>query len=1302
MKKLFTFIVGAIVGLGAYAQDFESGDLTYTVLSPDDKTCAVTGYSYLGSVLEIPESVSFDGEEYTVTEIGEYAFRYIRVNSISFPSTLEVIRYEAFFNSSGYNELVIPNSLKEIGSNSFAYCWDLSRVELGVSLRNIGSGAFSEDALNVIIVSGDQPAQIENGYTNAITSNPLVAVSEDLVAKYQAAWEGANVVLDIPAESLTFDPDSYTVKPGDSIQLNCVTYPENAPIRFTSNDTSVITVDNNGLATADYLRGDYGVWVTATSINGLTADCFIRTESLESFEVDGMNYTVIPNTENEVAVINYSGSAAIVEIPANVEYDGRNYTVTTIGSRAFTSKSDIEEVVIPSSVELIREENFNYCSSLSKITIADSNTTLELSNYIFTDDNNLLEIYVGRNLNCTGTCFRWDDKLGHLVLGPDVTYLQESVFEGINPSLIESQNPEPPIVGYRVFGWNEPTIIVPSESIEAYKLAWEEYAAYITSAVNAENLSFETEEITIYNGQHIKLPLKVEPEGATVVWNSSDPNLISVDKEGNISYYWWMSNVGEAVITASTINGLTAECKVIAKHWLTFSEDNVTMTPGSEYQVEVTKPEELAESPIIWSTTNDEVVTVDENGLIRAIGCGYAEIVAMVTVPGWEDPFSYSIYIEVLNEPTEITALESVISVWENGSAPIDLIIEPQDDSYINREITWTVADPEIAEVVNNYGTNYSVQGLKCGSTTITGTTVNGLSVEIEVKVKVMVEDIIFPKEKIYLLSGQSCKLEFTTVPEETNQTFRYTSENEDIVTVDEEGIITAHNLGTTEILVWYDNPWGGSSYRWQIVQVVEMPESVKMLTTEYIGEVDHYTGLDIEYTPNNSDVYKEIEWTIDNPEIGEIQYYEWIDQYVFVGRNFGTTTFRGVAFNGDELEGTITIGGLKILINGEEPSWVTLSEGDEIKLEVVASSEELLQNFSYTVSNDAVVTVSQDGIVTAVGPGDATVWAEGWGQITENESLYCSASLSITVKPREGIALDKKEVFLRSGNTAYVYIIRPEGAEVSEVHWYCSDGNVADFVAADDNYAELRYVGPGTATLMAFDENGNQASCEFYCYDFKLNADSVIIPLNVPFQLEAEVLPATAESEPIYWWSENEEIVSVDENGMLTSHDITGETRIVAFTSIYGQYVEAYCNVTVNNPVREITLNETTISAVEGTEVQLIATIVPDDATNPELRWESSDESVATVDQDGLVTIHSKGYAVITVSVIEGSEASATCEIMATSRIDGIISDDVPFDIYNMNGILIKKDATSADFKQLVPDFYLIKKGEVVVKIKR
>ena len=1434
MKKLFTFIVGAVVGLGAYAQDFDSGDLRYSVLSPDDKTCAVTGHYDLGSVVDIPETVT-DGEEwYTVTEVGDYAFGWVSFESLTLPSSLESLGSGAFVNNGSLREVVIPNSVKEIGSECFAYCWNLKKVVLGSSVEVINSRAFADSPVNTVEPLGDTPARFEYGFLNTFTANPFVAVSEEVVAAYQAAWDGANVVPNIPAESLVFDPGSYMVQPGGTVQLTWVVEPANAPVRFSSWNTSVVTVDENGLVTADKLRGGYGVTVEATSLNGMSATCYIETERLDEFEENGFVFAVIPDTENEVALMRYVSNDAVVNIPETAEYNGNIYSVTTVGPNVFAWNGDIQEVFIPASVKFIKETNFYSCSSLKKVTIEDSTTPLELSNNNFNDDSNLAEVYVGRSLIRPegATCFGWNiEMLSRIVLGEKVTSLSSYLFQGCsNLSLVESQNPEPPTIGENTFANYNPTIIVPAGSEEAYQEAWSQYASGITVAVDAENIYFETDEVTLYNGQNVKLPLIVEPEGATVVWTSSNPNIAYVDKDGNVSYGRWTEQVGEAVITASTLNGMSATCNVISKHWLTFSADELTLNPEDTYTVSVEKPEVLDNATINWSTNNESVATVDENGVITAVAPGDADIFAYVdNVPVSEDQtewFEYRIQVNVRTAVESVTAEESVISIWQGNEAQIRLIFEPNDE-YVNREMTWTVANPEIAEVepelrwdgyyyvrglkagnttitgettngktveievsvkewpyggitfpnellrltvgddpvkiefttdpeftnltysyrssddavatvdeegmITAVGGGYAeiyveadtpwgyrdwigyqrvevrelptavyveesditvwkdnsseiylnfepdneyvnremtwtvaepaiasvnpswdgryiyVQGLEVGNTTITGTTVNGLTVNIDVAVKTQAEQIIFAKDVIYLSPDESTKLEFETVPEFTNMDFTYTSENDEVATVDNEGIITAHSIGSTYINVFGEGDW----LRDIRVVVDNLPESVT-LEDDYINVVNgSYKDLNLVFNPEGEDVNMEMTWTIDNPEIAEFQprwnYETWqIIGYQVRGKSLGTTTFTGTTLNGLTVGGTISVEGLNIYYGSKDASDMSFTLGETVQLEIEANPEDIRNTIQWSYDEN-IITVASDGSVTGVAPGECWLTAS-----YELDGSWYSDDIWVVVCPLSGnISLSSTQEIMRPGYSRGLWVRFPVD-EQYDITWETSDPNVVEIYYTNGDYQQIRYEGVGTATIKATASNGATATCEVICVNPSINKNFVEMRIDQTDQLEVLGVPEDPNIS-ITWWTDDwyGNVVKVTEDGEIASVGY-GDAYVYADIKFNGNYIDrvyAYIRV-VEVPVEGVTLSAEKWTIYEGDSFQLTATISPEDADDATLFWTSDNEEVATVDENGYVTAIMEGTAIITATAVSGK--SASCEVT-------VISHDVP-----------------------------------------
>lgn len=152
--------------------------------------------------------------------------------------------------------------------------------------------------------------------------------------------------------------------------------------------------------------------------------------------------------------------------------------------------------------------------------------------------------------------------------------------------------------------------------------------------------------------------------------------------------------------------------------------------------------------------------------------------------------------------------------------------------------------------------------------------------------------------------------------------------------------------------------------------------------------------------------------------------------------------------------------------------------------------------------------------------------------------------------------------------------------------------------------------------------------------------------------ELMATVMPENATDKGIEWKSSDESVATVSQNGLVTALK-EGPAVITVITNDGG--FEATCDVTVNKkdiPVTEVQLNKETMDLMEGDEERLVVTVKPDDATDKSVVWESSNETVVTVDQDGLVKAVREGDAQITVTAKNG--ASASCLV-------GVSKKDIP-----------------------------------------
>ena len=145
--------------------------------------------------------------------------------------------------------------------------------------------------------------------------------------------------------------------------------------------------------------------------------------------------------------------------------------------------------------------------------------------------------------------------------------------------------------------------------------------------------------------------------------------------------------------------------------------------------------------------------------------------------------------------------------------------------------------------------------------------------------------------------------------------------------------------------------------------------------------------------------------------------------------------------------------------------------------------------------------------------------------------------------------------------------------------------------------------------------------------------------------------------SKNLEWSSSNEEVAIVNGKGIIRGISL-GESIITADDK---EGNKATCIVSVISPVKKVVFNEEkTFSLPVGMPYALKATIEPEDASIKDITWASSNEKVATVDEQGIVTGISKGNVKITALAVDGSKAKATVTIRF-EEYDMIFTDRAP-----------------------------------------
>ena len=199
--------------------------------------------------------------------------------------------------------------------------------------------------------------------------------------------------------------------------------------------------------------------------------------------------------------------------------------------------------------------------------------------------------------------------------------------------------------------------------------------------------------------------------------------------------------------------------------------------------------------------------------------------------------------------------------------------------------------------------------------------------------------------------------------------------------------------------------------------------------------------------------------------------------------------------------------------------------------------------------------------------------------------------------------------------------------------------GQIKQFMMYETNETEHKF------SDISFEMRAPAASV--MATDIIVSPDHLTLTDTTPVQLLAEVLPANASNKSVTWTSSNPNVVVVNGTGMVTA--VANGTATITATTQDGTDLSATCQVTVNLPVmaKSITLDRTVLTFTSaGETAQLQATIRPDNTANKGVTWASTNERVATVNANGLVTAVGNGTASITATTQDGTDLTAQCVV--------------------------------------------------------
>ena len=203
----------------ASAYDVKLNGIYYNLnQSPEGATASVTYYSsnlsnnriaYSG-IIDIPASVSYNGVEYVVTSIGEYAFYNCSgLISVTIPESVTSIEEAAFRDCTGLTSVTIGNSVTSIEEDAFRGCSSLTSITIPNSVQSIGEDAFLECTGLTSVTIGNSVTSIGQMAFHSCSSLTSVTIPESVTSIGHNAFSGCSSLTSITIPNSVTDIGHY-------------------------------------------------------------------------------------------------------------------------------------------------------------------------------------------------------------------------------------------------------------------------------------------------------------------------------------------------------------------------------------------------------------------------------------------------------------------------------------------------------------------------------------------------------------------------------------------------------------------------------------------------------------------------------------------------------------------------------------------------------------------------------------------------------------------------------------------------------------------------------------------------------------------------------------------------------------------------------------------------------------------------------------------------------------------------------------------------------------------------------------
>ena len=586
---------------------------------------------------------------------------------------------------------------------------------------------------------------------------------------------------------------------------------------------------------------------------------------------------------------------------------------------------------------------------------------------------------------------------------------------------------------------------------------------------------------------------------------------------------------------------------------------------------------------IIWTSADEQIVQVDDKGLVTVVGYGKTTVTAALadnskrascTVTAY--PINKSLKLMAVNPDVRLQMYENDI----NSSAT--LVIKDSNGTIIAPELfTYTSSNSDVVVVKEN-GTvvpNPAYAGATDGEAVVTAALTGDLNKrKVTFNVSVVKLALNESKATLYVNGNDSTKNKqtITLSAEARNVNPVWISTDENVATVDEFGCVTAVGIGTT-IVTATDNNGSGKFANCEIT-VRKKVEEIQGIDTITLQRGKAYAPILTVAPSDASD--KQLVYSSSNEAVAVVD-----KKGRITAKSVGTTTIyvtntesdvtNPISVTVEDRAISLIVVAVKVDDENTVNETSAMNPGDRIALQAAAyakntdGTQTLLtdRNYTWKSSNEKIATVDEGGIVRAIAKGTATITATA----TDGSGKKATQAVKV-MGPVQGVTLNKDYVLMKAGATERLKAtVLPANADNKTVTWSMTGAGISYFT-----------INAKTGELKA-----------------KKDA-----PVGTQITVTA-------------------------------THAINTELKASCTVEIIGK------------PVTALTLNSKAVNLTGlGTEYELIPTFKPLDADEiaKSVVWSSTDEAVATV-SDGLVRTCGYGKTTITAATQDGVR-KAVCTV--------------------------------------------------------